>query len=234
MNMPSLKDNVLREIRARRVHMRPRMFFVAQVLAIDAGALCAFFVAVFFISFVLFALRESGAASLLRFGSRGLAVFFSVFPWLTIGFVAVLVVAIEWLLRKFTFGYRAPILRVFAGVVAFTIVASVLLALSPLHRALLDRADNDALPVLGEMYESVHASHRDAGIFRGVVTSVATSSFVISHNDFDRDADDGTWTVMPPAGAGVGSTVQLGEKVYIAGDVEGGIIRAYGIQQLPD
>lgn len=232
MNTHDIKNKVFEEIHAGKVRMRPRMYFVVRILSLIGLALLAFLAAVFFISFVLFALHESGESALLAFGPRGLGTFVVLFPWLIIACVLTLVVALEWLLRTFRFGYHIPILRVFGGVVALTLTASFLIAVTPLHRLLLDQADRDALPVLGGMYENVHASHKAFGVFRGTVTSLQPSSFTISHNDLDRDADDGIWSVIAPAGFDVTGTLHAGDKVYVAGNATSGVIHAYGVQKL--
>lgn len=228
----NIKDRVLEQIHAGRVHMHSRAYFIARLLAIVGTAVVAFLVAIFFASFVMFALNESGDVSLLTFGPRGLSVFFSLVPWVTIGFVIALLIFLEFLLRSFKFGYSIPILRVFTAVSAFAIMASALVFASPLHSRLLGIADNDALPVIGELYKVTHVSRKEQGVFRGVVTSLASSSFTIAHDDIDRDADDGVWTVASPSGLSAGGAPKVGDKVYIAGDVEDNVIHAYGIQKL--
>jgi len=232
MNTSNIKDKVLEQIHAGRVHMHSRTYFVARISAIVGTAIAVFLVAIFFASFVMFALNESGHVSLLTFGPRGLSIFFSLFPWLIIGFVVALLILLEFILRSFKFGYRIPIMRVFGAVAGFAVIASILVFVSPLHSQLLEIADNDALPVIGELYKVTHISHAEQGVFRGVVTSSASSSFTISHDDLNRDADDGTW-VVSPAKTDSHNIPKVGDDVYVAGDIEGNVIHAYGIQKLP-
>lgn len=231
MNTSPIQDKVLASIKSGHVHMRPRAFFIARVLALVAVVVAVFLVSIFFVSFVFFALQESGQTSLLGFGARGFGIFFSIFPWVIVGSILVLLILLELLLRTFRFGYRIPVLRVLIGVVVLTVLAGAAVALTPLHSLLLEQADNDNLPVIGGLYGSVHESHKDIGVFRGTVISVATSSFMFSHDDRDRDTDDGTWAVIPPPGMSLG-TVHVGDKVYVAGDAVNGVIRSYGIQIL--
>lgn len=232
MNTSNIQDKVLEQIHAGKVHMRPRMYFIVRIGALIGIAAAAFLVAVFLASFVMFAIQESGSASLLSFGPRGLAIFFSLFPWLILGVVFALLILMEFLFRSFKIGYSTPVLRVFAGVLALAVIGSTVVFASPLHGKLLERADNDDLPVVGALYKGTHVSHKDNGVFRGVVTSLASSSFTISHDDIDRDSDDGTWTVTPSNISGDVSP-KVGDKVYVAGDAEGGVIRAYGVRKLP-
>lgn len=232
MNTQNIKDKVLEQIHAGQVHMHSRAYFIWRALAISGTAIVAFLVAIFFASFVLFVLNESGEASLLSFGPRGFATFFSLLPWLIIGGVLALLVFLEFLLRSFKLGYSIPILRVFGAVAGISVLASALVFASPLHTTLLDVADNDALPLIGELYKVTHISHKEQGVFRGVVTSLASSSFTISHDDSDKDSDDGTWDVSS-LGISPDRAPKVGEKVYIAGDVEDNVIHAYGIRKLP-
>jgi hypothetical protein len=95
---------------------------------------------------------------------------------------------------------------------------------------LLDRADHDALPVLGSAYKDIHSSHEQHGVFHGFVVSIATSTFSMTYDDRDHDTDDGSWTVQPPSGFAPSSLV-VGDRVIVAGDARERTVRAYGIEK---
>ncbi len=230
-NEPDIKTKVLEKIRSGKVHIRPKAYFVAQFILITLLSFVALALAVFVLSFVIFSLRESGEQFLLGFGERGVLTFFILFPWTTLIIDILLFLAIEWLIRYFKFGYRMPILRVFLGVIVLAFLGSIIVNLTPLHKMLLDRADRGVLPLLGEWYETIHDSHAKQGVFRGTIFSIQGNNFVISHNDNDLDADDGTWTVTAPLGFNM-TNIHVGDKVYVAGNAAQGTVQAYGIQIL--
>ena len=231
-NEPDIKTKVLAKISRGELRKRPRFYFAAQIALIAVLFILAMAFAMFVASFVLFSVHESGEQFLLGFGSRGALTFLALFPWLALVVDVALFAVIGWLARSFKFGYRIPVIRAFFAILALALVSGVLINFTPLHPALLDRADHDNLPVLGEWYETVHASHRDQGVFRGTVNSIRGDAFVISHDDNDHDADDGTWTVIAPPGFSM-ATLAVGENVFIAGTAGQGTIRAYGVQQFP-
>lgn len=228
-NEPDIKTKVFEQIRSGDVRIRPRAYFVAQIIFIVLLSIIAIALAVFVMSFAIFSLHESGEQFLLGFGIRGVLTFFVLFPWLAFIADIILFALIEWLFRYFKFGYRIPILRAFLAIAIFAFLGGIFINLTPLHSALLNRADRGRLSFLGEWYETVHESHVAQGVFRGTVTSIRGNTFVISHNDNDRDADDGIWTVIVPPGFNPAG-IHEGDKAYVAGSAASATIQAYGIQ----
>lgn len=228
----NIEHEVLEKIRAGEVRKRPRLFFVAQVALLGALAALALALSIFALSFILFSVHESGEQFLLGFGQRGLATLIALFPWRTLALVAAMLVALEWLVRHAKFGYRVPLLQIFLGIAGIAVLGGVLLNFTPLHAFLLDQADRGELPVIGFAYEDLHSPHQEQGVFRGEISAIASTSFTIAHNDQDRDTDDGTFAVVPPAGFDL-SSLSLGDRVYVAGTLQDGIVYAYGIRLFP-
>jgi hypothetical protein len=135
------------------------------------------------------------------------------------------------MLRYFKFSYHLPILRIFVYTVAATLFFSVLLTFTPIHINLLKKAEMNELPIIGGMYEAIHDSEQAKGVIRGNVISIQNNTFVLSHDDGDKDADDGTWNVIPPPNFNV-SNLYLGEKLYVAGITAGNNFNAFGVHEL--
>ena len=230
MEQKDVKKAVIDKIKKKEVVMRPRIYFVAQItlLAILAGLI--FLLLTYATSFMLFSIHESGEQFLLGFGWQGIYVFLTLFPWWTLLAILLLLALTEYLLRKFRFGYRASLLKVFGGLLICAVLLGMALDFTPLHNFLLDQADKGELPIFGSAYESIRTPHRDEGVFRGIVDSISAQghSFVISHDDFDNDADDGIFVVIAPNGFDVMS-LEIGDKVYVAGTSSDGTIYAYGV-----
>ncbi len=177
----------------------------------------------------MFSIHESGELLLLGFGEKGLRALTALFPWLTLLLAFGAILLLEWLLRYFKFGYRISMLRIFLTLTAIAITGSILINLTPLHARLLERADHDTLPVIGAIYEEIHDSHQQQGVFRGYVASTSAGSFTITHNDNDRDTDDGSWTIIPPVGFDIVS-LSVGDRVYVAGKLQRDLVYAYGVK----
>lgn len=229
-NETNIQQRVLEKIRSGKVAMRPRLYFMLRLALIGTVAVAAFLASVFALSFALFSVEKSGEAFLLGFGSRGIATFLALFPWWTSLLAVALLILLEALVRDFS--YRLPLLRLFLAALAVAALGSVLLAATPLHAFLLSRADRDALPLLGPLYEGIHDNHWDHGVYRGYVTAKTGTGFIISHSDTDLDSDDGSWTILPPQGFDL-SAVSTGEKAYVLGQFENGIVHASDIELTP-
>ena len=223
-----LQETILKKIHSGSVPMRSRAYFLSRRIFIGAAALFVLAGALFALSFLFFSVHESGVGYLLEFGEHGIGAFVTLFPWTSLLLFIAFVAILELLVRRFDFSYRFPLLRIFLWLLVIGIAGSTIIGFAPLHASLLSAADRDELPFLGPWYEQVHDSHAERGVYRGDVTTVAPAYFVISHNDADKDSDEGTWSVVPPAGFDL-STIAVGEKAYVAGQLKNGIVYAYGV-----
>ncbi|MHB8660562.1 MAG: hypothetical protein ACYC75_01285 [Minisyncoccota bacterium] len=226
---PDIQKNVLEKIRRGEISMRSRIYFILRATLIGVVAVLALVGSLFMLSFVFFSIHASNIRFLLEFGERGLLTFIALFPWISFFIFLFLLIALEFLVRQFTSAYRFSLLRIFLWILIVGIAGSTLIGFTPLHSFLLSEADKGQLPILGSWYEQIHDSHQDQGVYRGDITSITGAAFVISHNDADRDSDEGTWTIVPPAGFDL-STLSVGEKVYVAGRLQSGVVYAYGIR----
>jgi hypothetical protein len=226
-----IKTKVLDKIEKGDVHKRPKAYFIAQVLLITLLCVMGAALSIFILSFMIFSFYQSGEQFLLGFGTQGVITFFALFPWMLLILDILLFVFIEWLLRYFKFGYRIPVVWGLLGILGIALFGGIIVSLTSLHSTLLQKADQDGLPIIGELYESIHASHSGQGVFRGTIKSIQGNQFVIFHNDRDRDVDDGILSVIVPSGFDLAS-LAVGEKVYVAGIASSGTIQAYGIGEL--
>lgn len=230
-----IQKNVLERIHRGEISMRSKIYFLLRIILISTASALILIGSLFVLSFSFFSIHASGVQFLLEFGERGLLKFIILFPWTSFFISLILFMILEFLIRRITPVYRYPLLRIFLWILAIGIIGSVLVNLTPLHSFLLSEADKDQLPILGPWYEQVHDSHRDQGIYRGIITSFSKNglTFVISHNDADLDSDEGTWTIVPPSGFNI-DVLSIGENVYIAGQLQNNLVYAYGIRVVSD
>jgi glucan phosphoethanolaminetransferase (alkaline phosphatase superfamily) len=229
---PNLQEKILARIHGG-VPMRSRAYFLFRAALAGVAALLVLAGALFTLSFLFFSVRESGVGYLLEFGEHGISAFVALFPWVSLLLFVVFVVILELLVRRFEFSYRFPLLRIFLWILIIGIAGSTIIGFTPLHSSLLSAADKDELPLLGPWYEQIHDSHVEQGVYRGDITTVAATYFVISHNDTDNDSDEGEWSIVPPSGFAT-STLSVGEKAYVAGQLKNGVVYAYGIHIVTD
>ncbi|MGE5541118.1 MAG: hypothetical protein ACM3TU_02445 [Bacillota bacterium] len=225
----SIRSTVLEKIREGTVRRRPRAYFVARIVATVLVAILLLATSGVVISFILFSLHESGEQFLLGFGTRGVLTFLTLFPW-TWGVGAVfLIIILDWLIRGFRFAYRIPLMPIFLGTVVASVILGIVLNLTPLHATLLREAHERQLPVVEDVYGHIFDSHERKGVYRGSVISVATSTFTLQHNDWDHDPDDGIFTIFVSPESGI-LLPRVGDKVFVLGTLEEGVIEAKNIQ----
>lgn len=221
---------VLSRVHAGDCRRRSRWYFITRTFLWGAFVLSLAASASLIASFIIFNEYVSGENHLLSFGWRGAMAFLTILPWSLILLEILLLVSLEMAARRFSFGYRTPILYLFGGIIAFGVFIAALINTTPIHQMLLDKADHDDLPVVGHWYKAVHDSHESAGVFRGVIVSVATNTFVVAHNDLDNDPDDGVKIVLLPRSIQA-AAFHVGDRVIIAGDATNSMIQAYGIER---
>lgn len=225
------KDTVLGKIRAGQLSMRPKAHFVlATALAILLAA-TAFFLSAVLATVAVFYIRLNGHDALLSFGPRGALAFLELFPWLIVLPALALIIVLWFLLGRFRFWYRNPALYLLVALaLALGAIAIAFDSSTNFHEHRFEEAERGELPEpFGDLYESARQRPPEhLGIFRGLVISVGEETFVMTYDDEDSDEDDGTWTVYPSEEI----EVIEGDEVYVAGDEDDGVIRAYGIRIL--
>ncbi len=231
MNNYNLRDKILSEIRAGRVHMTPRAVYALQIVALAAIVGAILTTTVFIVNFIFFSIRISSYESLLWFGPNGFLTFLYLFPWPLAIADGALVVLLQWLLRKFRFGYLLPVLY---------IVAAVILGAGVLG-FILDRATtvNDRLfegrerlpPPLHQLYDGARHLPPEQGVCRCEILSVKENVLVAK----DTHNTARILTIVLPHASQYATTSGLhaGDIVFVAGREKDGLIEAFGVRREP-
>ncbi len=112
--------------------MRSRAYFLFRAALAGAAALLVLAGALFMLSFLFFSVRESGVGYLLEFGEHGIGAFVALFPWTSLLLFVAFVILLEVIVRRFSFSYRFPLLRIFLWILIIGIVGSTLIGFTPL------------------------------------------------------------------------------------------------------
>jgi len=178
-----MRDAVLKKIDAGEISMRPRIYFTLKLIVLAFISILAVITAALLFSFIAFSLRVSGTLLLLGFGWRGMGVFIRLFPW-TLLFIGVCLFAIiEWLFRKFEFGYRRPILYIIIVLAVLVSALGLIINETPLHQSLLYGSEHhQPVPFLGGFYTGLRRPPREQGICRGDIVSLQSDGFTMECN----------------------------------------------------
>ncbi|MEI6057676.1 MAG: hypothetical protein WCQ60_01745 [bacterium] len=241
-NNNNLQQNILEKIKAGDIKMRSKSYFIVHLVLLIVLAILVLFTSAFLISFIMFSIHMSGRFFLLGFGWRGLGVFLLTFPWSIFLIDAVFILALEWLLKRFQFMYRSPLVYTLGGVVLVTLATGFVINATPLHDVLFHQEQRGPVPVIGGFYERIQRPPHELGVFRGTVMSLSGNTFIIENTDQDNDADN----MMLPIGASstafltvilnpatpASTLVATSDTVFVAGDIQGNTMHAYGIRKL--
>lgn len=150
-----IKSLVLEQIQTGKINMRSRFYFVFEVVSMIAVAVLTFIISSLLISFIVFSLIASGKLFLFGFGMRGFIMFFFLFPWPLLIVEIMLVVLLEWLIKRFKFGYSTSLSRLVSVILFASIVVGIAINITPFHSALLRRAEQRKLPIIGDYYRDI-------------------------------------------------------------------------------
>lgn len=226
-----LQNEVLKTIHSGEVAMRSKHHFTLKFTALVLVSLVALVTSAFIFNFILFSIRISSQEALLGFGTQGIWAFFRFFPWYLLVINILSIGILEWLLRQFRFGYRTPVLYLLGALLI--LAAGLGFAVdrgTPFNDRLLEHSPRLPRPI-GQFYEGARRPPtRGSGICRCTIVSIEDNTLIVE----DLRGSTTTLTVVVPTNNPRATTTHLnvGDIILIAGDEEGGIMHAFGIQRL--
>jgi glucan phosphoethanolaminetransferase (alkaline phosphatase superfamily) len=221
----SIKEGVLAKIQVGQAKMKPKWYFMGRTLAtIFTGVILAA-VLVFLISFILFALKLSGAWFVPSFGARGLGLLFSSLPWILILVVLLFIVLLEWLIKKYSHVYHKPLLYSALGITLLAVVTGVAIAKTPLHQGAYEKAMQEKVPVVGPLYRQ-YDKRQHPSIHPGTVIQMTQEEFVM------RERRGNTYRVIitPETRFPHGVNFATETMVIVIGEPGDGTISAVGVK----
>lgn len=223
--------DVLRKINAGEIKMRPKLYFTIKVIIVFVVALLALCASSLLISFIIFTLQASGKSNLLGFGTKGVGMFLELFPWSLFVIVLVLLVVLEWLVKRFRFGWERSRGQLIVLILISSFFFGLIISSTSFHSLLHERAQEKRLSILGDVYRDIIRPEPEHGIFRGNVTAVQGNIFII-HND-DEPWEKG-YLIFAPPGVDLEEIIEIGDKVFVAASKIRGELRAIGIKKVQE
>lgn len=223
--MNDIKDKLLEKIKAGEVNMVPRWHFVLRTIMWSAGAVIVAIVAIYLLSFVLFALHRTGVLFAPLYGWHGLMLFVVSSPWFLILLVGVFLVALYFLVTHFSFSYKRPLVYSMVGVVLLVIATASLIHQTPMHERMERFVDQRGVPGLAPMYRGVGEKRPDGMMTGEIITIFET------HVTIETDKEEEVSVVLTPeTKLPRGGALEVGQEVFIFGERENGEIKAFGIR----
>lgn len=230
-NSEKIKKNILGKIERGELYMRPRWQFVLKgILALVGIGIMALTV-LYLMSFIFFALRQSGLFFIPVFGLYGVQTLLFAAPWFLILLALIFIVVLEILVRKYSFGYQKPLLYTMFGVIAFSLFGTYALAQSGLHEHLDRYAQRDMLPVVGPMYRN-YGMGKLPNVHAGFISETTEDGYILENRRGERFLIHVTENTQMP----YGREFEEMEHVIVFGDGDGDDddVVAEGIRPFPE
>jgi hypothetical protein len=193
-----------------------------------SGIILAALVLLYLVSFVIFVLHQTGEWFVPSFSVHGLTEFLTSMPWLILLISVIFIVILEILVRKYSFGYRKPLLYTSVGVLVIVLGGGALVARTSLHRGLFDFAREQHLPLAGNLYIHYGTPHSN-NVAIGAITQIKTQGYEI------EDRRDREYYVMVTGGTSFpdGNNFVVGDSIVVFGSRgDDNSIQAVGIRRV--
>lgn len=227
-NMNNLKETVLKRIQSGEVSMRPKWHFVLKGILLLSGVGLLLLSLIYLLSFTLFVLRESGVLFVPGFGLRGMFALVFSSPWLLIVLALVFIIALEILVRRYSFAYKKPLLYSVVGIVFISLVGVTVMAQTTVHERIQQSADQGNLPFIGDVYRAYNQKE-GRQVHVGIIEEVTENGYIVSGKRGEElivNTDQSTRFVNV-------DEPEVGESIVILGEKKKNEITAQGIRDFP-
>lgn len=221
--MSNIEKNVLDAIERGEVKMRPRWHFVLSAVLMALICIVLLLLLIYFASMVIFTLQENGAWFAYNFGFSGWYLLLRSLPLILMTLLLIFAVAIALLARRYAFVYHRPLLYLLLIIAGLTTVGSFLVVPTAFHRAVMQYAAANNIPLVDAFYEFEEAP--PSSVHRGQVVMIASTSNTLVLEDIDGE----TTTVVFPATTSFG----VGDVVVVFGDINASdTIHPFGAEKI--
>ncbi len=223
--MNDIQQKLLQKIKAGEVKMVPRWHFVLRGLLWGAVTVVVAIIAVYLLSFVLYALHQSGLAFAPLFGWMGIMMFIVSSPWLLIGVVGIFLFLLYILVSRYSFSYQKPLVYSIVGLVLFVIAVSSLIQETNLHEKAGEFVERHDIPGLAPMYKEI-SERPPKDITRGTISEFTDNGFVFA----TEAGEEYTVTYNERTRFPVDTELAVGDAVMVFGPIQENTIEAFGVR----
>lgn len=211
----SIKEGVENAIKTGTVKMKSKAYFITKGVLLAVGLGVVALLVIYMVSLVFFALRVKGVWFTPVFGTESIGPFLTAVPWILVLVVVLFIGLLELLVKKYSFGYRNPLLYSALGVIVFVFLTGFLVAKTTFHRAIYERAQDNRLPIAGPLYRGLHPDPKHE-VHPGRVVEINEKGFTLEiHTGDILDVIVSSRTRLP-----LGSNYEAGDTVIVLGDLE--------------
>lgn len=227
-NMEGLENNVISGIKSGQTKMRPKWRFVLQTALAVTAIFIILLTLIYLVSFIVFALHESGAWFAPGFGFAGWYAFFGALPWTLIFLSAVFIVLLALLLRRYRLGYQWPFIYLLASILFLLIGGCLLIVQTSLEHEVFSNGMQEQVPLIGGFYSGFGVPSL-SDVHHGTIITLSSNGFSMQDLWGRVSAVIITSSTELPYGDGF----MAGDSVIVFGERgPNNVINAYGVERL--
>ncbi len=224
--MNNLQEDILHKIKAGEIDMKPKWRFVLEAGLWLSGLLVALLVTIYLISFVMYFLKESGLIFAPGYGFRGISLFVISSPWVLIIMSLVFIVILYFLIKRYTFSFRQPLLFTMIGIVVCVIIGSIFIQQTTIHERVHRFTQRHELPGFLPLYREA-LGRQPEGLVAGTIIELKEGGFVLETEE--KSLLNVVITDKTRIGRGL-IQFRSYDRVIVFGDQDGDIVNAFGIR----
>lgn len=225
----NIKNEILKKIETGEIHMKSKAYFLVKLALLIVVVVLITLISVFLLSFTIFSMSLDGSLFLVRFGGTGLYNFIFTIPWYLFAIDVFLLIVLDILIKSFKFGYKNPIIYLFIGTFFLITLVSTLINLTPFHQNVMVEVQKKKVPFLPSIYSGVKSDVQKPGTYKGFVSSIRGNRFTYT---FSAGLNKEKIVAEVVTSVNVEDYLKEGDLVFVAGSLENGEIKAYGIKKL--
>lgn len=147
----NIKEKILNYVNSNEVSIKPKWHFIFKLIFKIIAILIVFLAIVYFISFSNLVIYEKESLGLLNMRNFGHFVF--TLPWLILFLSLVLLIVLEFLIRKFSFVYKKPLIYSLFGLIFIVLVIGFALNRIDNQFRFARFGERPEMPILGPMHQ---------------------------------------------------------------------------------
>lgn len=225
MEKKEIKNEILESIKSGRIKMKPQWFFVLTGALFIVGIILVLCALLLLTSFIFFSINQSGIGFGPGFGARGTLIFFEYLPWTLIGLSVVFIIILEILVRRYSFGFKNPLLFSLLAILLIVIAGGI--AAAPLHKEPFKRASENNPPFAGSFYREF-MPEIPADVNKAEFIGTFESGFIVKN-----DQNEELSVFLPElAFSQLKNNFEPGDNMIIFGRRDLNEIQAFGVKKI--
>lgn len=224
----NIKKIVLEGIKNGGIKKIPKFIFSLKGLLFILVIVIVLSFVLFLTSFIIYALQVSDLWYLPKFGLKGVELLFGNFPWILILIVLFFIIVLEFLVNRYSFSYRHPLLDSAVAIIFVVVIISFFIRQTSVHEKIYGDVKENGPSIIKSFYDAYNKPTSDQ-FHPGTIVEVNNNGFILEN----RDRTTTTVIVSKETKIRPGFKIYKGGKLLIVGKITNNVLQAEAIDNAP-